>query len=153
MKKNIKTILIVVGALIAAVVVYSVFFSNKTDESGGTLISGNTSQPVDSSNQAAVSGVNISQEFVSLLLNLKKLNLDTSLFQDPVFQSLKDKTISFEDPGGQGRPNPFAPIGSDFVPESDDNVDQNNNDNDNDNGNNNNGNVDGSGEIDEDGDA
>ncbi len=110
-----KTILIVLGVLIVAIVLYSVFFNKPSSSNEGGLISGTTSQPVAGVGSVAGSGVSVGQEFISLLLSLQQINLDTTLFQDPVFQSLVDKTVEFSDPGGQGRPNPFAPIGSDFV--------------------------------------
>ncbi len=125
MKKGLKTILIVVGILVLAIVVYSVFFNKSEDTSNG-LVSVNTSQPVSSLTPNVSTGVEIGQEFISMLLSLQGLSLDTVLFQDPAFNSLVDKTIQFRDPGGQGRPNPFAPIGTDVVsqPEEPANEDQ-----------------------------
>lgn len=116
MKKGIKTVLIIVGILIVAIVLYSAFFNNPDSGNQSGLVSGTTAQPVAGvQSQNAVSGVQIGQEFISLLLSLQQLNLDTTLFQDRAFQSLQDKTIQFQDPGGQGRPNPFAPIGSGVI--------------------------------------
>lgn len=103
----------VVGALVLSIVAYMVFAPAAEPEAG--LVSVSTSQQVGTVNLAATPNIDIGQEFIGMLLSLQSLNLDTTLFQDPVFQSLKDKTIRFADPGGQGRPNPFAPIGSDVV--------------------------------------
>jgi hypothetical protein len=115
MKKGLKTILIVVGVLVIAIVIYSVLSGGGEEQSTG-LVSTNSSQPVTIQNQQ-VSGFEVGQEFVSLLLSLRGISLDTNLFQDPAFQSLDDKTVLFQDPGGEGRPNPFAPIGVDETPE------------------------------------
>jgi len=116
MSKGIKTILGIVVLVAIAGGAYFFLSSDKQVESG--LVSGNTALPVASTVGTSPSGVSVGQEFVALLLNLQAINLDTALFQDPAYLSLKEKTVNFQDPGGQGRPNPFAPIGSDVIPPS-----------------------------------
>jgi len=58
------------------------------------------------------------KEILALLVDLKSIRLDGSLFADPVFQSLEDFSIPIE-PEPRGRTNPFAPV-DDFSAVSDD---------------------------------
>jgi hypothetical protein len=127
MKKGIKISLISVVVLGVAFAAYS-FLSKESSDTDVGLVSGFTAQPVSSlGDQNPVSGVEIGQEFISMLLSLRSLDLDTTLFQDPSFLSLIDKTITFQDPGGNGRPNPFAPIGSDSIVPTESSEGQNDN--------------------------
>jgi len=51
----------------------------------------------------------LSPQDLSLLAKIESINLDSSLFKNPVFMSLQDWTVKL----GQepvGRPNPFAPV-------------------------------------------
>ena len=49
----------------------------------------------------------------NILQEMAQVNLDDSIFSNPVFQSLKDNTISFA-PQAAGRNNPFSPVGTDL---------------------------------------
>lgn len=49
----------------------------------------------------------------TILKKMEKVSLDDSIFENNVFKSLKDNTVTFS-PQESGRINPFAPIGSDF---------------------------------------
>jgi hypothetical protein len=49
------------------------------------------------------------KELVSTLLTLRAVQLNGTIFQDPVFQSLQDFTTEIT-PEPVGRPNPFAPL-------------------------------------------
>lgn len=51
------------------------------------------------------------REILAILLNLKSLKLDASIFNSPVFQSLADFGQSIPE-RPRGRDNPFAPIGA-----------------------------------------
>ena len=48
-----------------------------------------------------------------VLLNVKNIKLDDSIFSDIAFSNLRDSSITLIPDGTEGRPNPFAPIGSD----------------------------------------
>lgn len=43
------------------------------------------------------------------------IRLDTSIFSNPAFLSLRDSSVILIPRGNEGRPNPFAPIGRDDV--------------------------------------
>ena len=55
------------------------------------------------------------QDFLSLLLNVKSIKLDSTIFDDPAFLSLYDSSITLTPDGTEGRVNPFAPLGADVV--------------------------------------
>ena len=50
-----------------------------------------------------------SARILSLLNQVSKLEIDTDIFSDPVYQTFKDRSIDIP-PVEVGRPNPFAPI-------------------------------------------
>lgn len=92
--KNIITIALVV---IAAFVAYIIFF---TPERSAPL------------SVTAVSGAEsaVEQELLTLLLELRSITLDESIFSDDRFRALKDLSQDIvTEP--IGRPNPFAPLG------------------------------------------
>ncbi len=55
---------------------------------------------------------NVTGSFLSLLLNVKSISLEDKIFSDIAFISLKDSSILITQDGTEGRPNPFAPIGT-----------------------------------------
>ena len=92
-----RTTLVVIALIIAAFLIYSFFFAGKEEavlsQSGGT-------------ENAAVEN-----ELIALLLELKALKLDDSIFSSLTFQSLQDFSQALvAEP--VGRPNPFAPLGT-----------------------------------------
>ena len=52
------------------------------------------------------------QDILTLVAKLKKISIDQTFFTNPLFKNLRDLTQSVF-PEAQGRPNPFAAIGSD----------------------------------------
>lgn len=52
------------------------------------------------------------QDILTLVAQLKKISIDQTFFTSPLFKNLKDLTQNVF-PEAQGRPNPFAAIGSD----------------------------------------
>lgn len=56
----------------------------------------------------------IAKELLGILLNVKNINLNDSIFNEQAFISLRDSTILLVPDGNEGRPNPFAPIGTDI---------------------------------------
>ena len=101
--KNIIIFLVIFGLLIA---VYGFFFR----PSPAPVLVGTSGVPVS---PAAPTSSQISQEFLSLLLSIKNINLDDAIFSNPAFGVLQDYTIILVPEGNEGRVNPFAPIGVD----------------------------------------
>lgn len=95
-KKN-QTTVIAIGIIVLGVLAYLFFFQNGND--GGALI---TSQ-----NDPRVTAAN--QEFITLFSELRRIDLDTSIFDDEYYNSLVDfsRPISVEP---VGRDNPFASV-------------------------------------------
>ena len=114
MNSKLKTILIIVGVIVLiGAVIYFVSSKSSPTESRGLVTNGTAATAVTPS---ATPGSTIGREFVSMLLNLREITLDNSLFNDPAFISLNDYTITLVQPGGEGRANPFAPFTTTVVP-------------------------------------
>ena len=94
---------IIIGAVILAVLLAGYFFLGSKGKEPN-LVSAPALVP-------AASPV-ISGEFLSLLLNVKNIKLDDSIFSNPAFSSLSDSSITLTPDGTEGRPNPFAPFGA-----------------------------------------
>ena len=91
-RKNLSWV-IVIAVCAVAWILYQNYFSGP---SGSVLTS---------SNDSAAAG----SDLLSVLGNLKSVNLDPSVFSDPVFLSLVDFGINIP-PEPVGRHNPFAPL-------------------------------------------
>jgi hypothetical protein len=95
--KNNQTTLIAIGIVVAGFLAYVFFFQNGNN--GSALITAQTDPRVVAANQ----------EFISLFSKLRRIDLDTSIFEDEYYNSLIDfsRPISVEP---VGRDNPFAPV-------------------------------------------
>lgn len=108
-----KNIIIFVAAGAILVLVY-VFFIKPSPEPTGLVststdpVTGDMALPDGTSSDTL--GTN---DFLAVLLNVKNIKLDDSIFSDPAFATLRDSSITLTPDGTEGRPNPFAPIGSD----------------------------------------
>lgn len=95
----------IIGAVVLIIlfIVYSVFFNNSSSNNSGSdaLLSSNTSQ-----RPAEIVG----NEIITALNQIEALILDRSLFADPVYRSLKDRSQIIP-PEPVGKANPFDPIG------------------------------------------
>jgi hypothetical protein len=87
---------------------------------GGYFLIGGSEEPVgvvsltESSNtNTNINTNNPSGEFLTLLLNVKNIKLDDSIFKEKAFLKLRDSSIVLVPEGNEGRVNPFAPIGQD----------------------------------------
>ncbi len=85
---------------------YVYYTQTETQGETGSLVSQNA---VAGNSRATIA---VGAEIISLLEKLDRITLDTALFQQPTFQSLRDFSITLR-PQPVGRPNPFAPIGND----------------------------------------
>lgn len=110
MKGVIRNIIILIVLIVLGIVGYSVFFKKNIDDQGGlaTTASSGTTLPVGVSDENAVG-----REFLGLLLNIRSLKLDDSIFTSQAFLSLQDFSRPIPPDTNPGRPNPFAPLGAD----------------------------------------
>lgn len=97
--KKYKNKILIVVIIIVAAIGYNILFGG---EENNLLMS-------ESVNAV---GKTEDDELISLLINLRLINLDGSIFSDPVFRSLEDFGQKLA-PESVGRNNPFAPIGVD----------------------------------------
>ncbi len=113
--KNI-IIFITIGA--AFVLVY--FFFIKKDPVTPGLVS-TTTLPLSPAGTTGGVGATAaesaaSKDFLTLLLSIRGIRLDDSILSDKAFKSLDGThSITLIPDGNEGRPNPFAPFGSDVV--------------------------------------
>lgn len=108
MKSTFKKILLFVGILAVIIILAVVVFGkNSNDKSLNAPVQTTTSSPISGQ----------SQKFLQSLSQVKSITLDTTFFDDPAYLKLKDftKPITLEDTRLIGRPNPFAPLGSDNI--------------------------------------
>jgi len=78
--------------------------SPRTNPAPGGFVNMNSSAPED-----------LSRDFLPILLNVKGVRLDDAIFADQAFATLRDSSILLVPDGTEGRPNPFAPIGSENI--------------------------------------
>ena len=107
---KIKNILIFLGIALVLILAYFFIFKKSPDQPSLVSSSGNTILPTTTTQSATAT---ISQDFLAVLLSVKNIKIDDSIFLDPAFLSLNDSTIELISDGTEGRPNPFAPLGSD----------------------------------------
>ncbi len=91
---------IVIGGILAGGFYY--FFNKNTGVEAN--ISSSANAPI---NPTLNSGNNLPATSIS------GITLDTSIFSNPAFLSLRDSSVILIPRGNEGRPNPFAPIGID----------------------------------------
>ena len=95
---------LVIGGILAGGFYY--FFNKNTPEEANITSSSAPSNPaVNSANNLPATSIS-------------GINLDTSIFSNPAFLSLRDSSVILIPRGNEGRPNPFAPIGIDKVPDT-----------------------------------
>lgn len=111
---NIRNIIIFIGLAAIFTSIY-IFFIKKGPESNLNIASSSVNSFTQNSTPGlADSSQNVvAQNFLSLLLNTKKIKLEDSIFSDKSFQSLIDSSIVLIPDINAGRINPFAQLGSD----------------------------------------
>ena len=100
--KNKKTIFLIAAAVfLAAVLIYSL----KSPQSASNGVSAVGVQGAGSSDDGESSGE--SDEIVRILSMLSRVDLKTDFFEDQIFLSLEDMSVSPAE-GEMGRSNPFS---------------------------------------------
>lgn len=115
---KIKNIIIFIIIAVVFVLIYIYFIKPSTKKA--TLVSSTPASATQPTNNTATSASvktnsAVSKEFLDLLLSVKSIKLDDSLFTNPSFISISkhDSSIILIPDGNEGRINPFSPIGSD----------------------------------------
>lgn len=96
MRNNIITI-----ALVIVIGLVAFWYLTKTDTSAGYLAT-----------DASTTNSTDAKYIYTILQQMSQVTLDDSVFVNPIFQGLKDNTVTFS-PQASGRNNPFAPVGTD----------------------------------------
>ncbi len=116
MSNTIKIIIVIVG--VAGLAGIGSFYAN----SKSSVALAQSNSPLQSSTGVTAplgedlgSDATISDPFLGLLLNMRNIRFDESIFSNPSFTILQDFSTTIQGDGNQGRPNPFAPIGTDAV--------------------------------------
>lgn len=106
MKSVIRTliILVIVGAL--AYFGYSIYFNQDGGSTGGLVTT--AGQGVDGERTEGPG-----RDFLDLLLSVRSLSLDESIFSSTAFTALQDFSRPIPPDTNPGRQNPFAPLGAD----------------------------------------
>ncbi len=111
MTSTIKNIIIFIVIAAALILAYIFFFKQAPAEPPLTSSSANPVLPTGNEG----SNPSSNQDFLSVLLNVKNIGLNDNIFSDPAFASLRDTSVNLTPDGTEGRPNPFAPFGSDLT--------------------------------------
>ena len=113
MTPKLKNALLFLGIAVVLILVYVFLFRGDNKDEADLVSSSATPVPTSANPSEANSA--LARDFLSLLLNIKSIKLDDSIFSDPAFLTLRDSSIVLVPDGNEGRPNPFAPIGSDII--------------------------------------
>jgi hypothetical protein len=116
MNPKIKNAIIFI-AIGAAVILVYVFFIKGTDDNGGSNLVSSPNSTGAATSSPSTTAINpaVGGEFLSLLLSVKSIKLNDSIFESPSFQALRDSSITLTPDGTEGRPNPFAPFGQENI--------------------------------------
>ncbi len=93
-----KTLFIIIGIVVIALIAF--FYYEGSAAPSSTL---SQTDNVSASNQA------IGTRVLDLLNQIRTLRIDTSIFKDPAYSTLRDYSVAIP-PQGVGRQNPFAPL-------------------------------------------
>ena len=107
---KIKNIIIFLIIAIALILIYVFFLKPSSDQDNLVLTTSGTSALPNVDGTSSVT-----QDFLTLLLNVKNIKLDDSIFSDPAFANLHDSSITLVPDATTGRPNPFAQFGNDTI--------------------------------------
>jgi hypothetical protein len=123
MSSIIKTILILI---VLAGIGYGIYFYFSKQDTAVPVsntasapiapVASTTSQNTNTSSASTTTNSTMSeQDFLTILLSVRKINLNQEIFKEPAFGTLQNSTIELVPDGNEGRPNPFAPIGTDPI--------------------------------------
>ncbi|MEI7463553.1 MAG: hypothetical protein WCK03_04145 [Candidatus Taylorbacteria bacterium] len=97
-KSSKKTIIIIVVLIVASAIAYFYYESSNTVTNSGLETTAETTD-------AQAAGARV----LSLLNQIKSIKIDTTVFKDPSYLSLRDYSVEIPQ-DNVGRSNPFAPL-------------------------------------------
>ena len=119
MSPKVKNILIFVGIGVTLTLVYVFFLKPAPEQSSLQTVATPSLPNMDGTlpnSDVLDKNSLMAKDFLTILLSVKNIKLDDTLLSDPAFLGLHDSSITLNPDGTEGRPNPFAPIGSDYIP-------------------------------------
>lgn len=116
MKSIIRTIIILAVVTALGIVGYKMFIQKDTAATDNSSLVTTSGVAVDTSAAGALSNQDAetaTRDFLTLLLNVRSIKLDNSLFTSNAFSTLQDLSRPINPDTNPGRDNPFAPLGAD----------------------------------------
>ena len=116
MSSKIKNIILFTVIAAILILVYIFFLKPAPDQQN--LVSSSpsaTSKALTTASTTIDKNSSLTKDFLSVLLNVKNIKLDDTIFLNNAFLNLHDSSITLTPVVDEGRSNPFAPIGSDPV--------------------------------------
>lgn len=111
-KKTIKKILIFLVVAIALLALYSLIAPSQENPAGSlTSLLGSSGVGQLQENKSVLANA----EILRILGSIQNIQLDDSIFDNPVFFALEDNNFRISTPTNPGRQNPFLPIGYDAI--------------------------------------
>src|SRR3989339_183611 len=104
---------IIIFLTIGGVFVLIYIFFLKPAPSVAPLVSSAPSTVASNTETTVEDNQLVAKDFLTLLLSVKSIKLNDTIFSDPAFGSLHDSSITLTPDGTEGRVNPFAPLGTD----------------------------------------
>lgn len=113
MASKIKNLIIFVVIAVVLILIY-IFFIKKAPEEQNLVSSSKLNTVLSDTNTLDQNSV-IAKDLLSVLLSVKSIKLDDTIFSNEAFLSLQDSSILLNPSGDEGRANPFAPIGYEML--------------------------------------
>lgn len=114
MSNTLKVMLIT--AVLIAIAAFGYFYATgDSSSSSGSALQSSGPEATTGASPLSAADTAISDKFLNLLLNMRTIKLDQSIFTDQAFVSLQDFSTTINPESNPGRTNPFAPIGFDAV--------------------------------------
>ncbi|MEK7104638.1 MAG: hypothetical protein AAB868_01190 [Patescibacteria group bacterium] len=112
---KIKNIIIFTVIAVLLILAY-IFFIKPSPEQQNLVSSATFSNTVSTDTNTTINQNSlIAKDLLSVLLSVKSIKLNDTIFSDTAFINLLDSSIFLTPSGDEGRANPFAPIGSEAL--------------------------------------
>lgn len=108
MNSKIKNLILFLIIVVILFLIYMFFIKKDANSTNLVSVSVNGNIVPTTDNETSL-------DFLTLLLNVKSIKLDSSIFSDDSFIRLYDSSIILIPDGNEGRVNPFAPLGAEDI--------------------------------------
>jgi preprotein translocase subunit SecG len=109
---KIKNIIIFIVIVAVLVLIYVFFIKPSSSSDQTNLISSSGTTTTATTSSGDVNGASsVAQDFLTTLLGVKNIQLNTDIFSNQAFTGLHDSSVTLTPDATTGRTNPFAPFG------------------------------------------